>query len=167
MRRGGHVPRRRQVARWLCLPSRVLLLSPRRAAPRETARFGAYGEVVQPLTDGPGNAGAGLAVFALKALGNRGSCRKVSALDDVPSQGEIGPVLDGVGSYRDAAALRGIVVNARMIFDGTVIPAFCKISEFVRPGDDYSGPPRAHADAADPARAADRGPGRLSCQPHR
>ena len=49
------------------------------------------------------------------------------------------PPLGGVGEYRSAAELRGIVANAKMTFEGTVMPAFYKTSGFIRPGDGYTG----------------------------
>lgn len=48
-------------------------------------------------------------------------------------------MLDGVGGYRSAEELRGIVANAKMTFEGTVMPAFYKTSGFIRPGDGYTG----------------------------
>ena len=48
-------------------------------------------------------------------------------------------MLDGVGGYRSAAELRGIVANAKKTFEGTVMPAFYKTSGFIRPGDGYTG----------------------------
>ncbi|HAG25447.1 MAG TPA: sulfur oxidation c-type cytochrome SoxX, partial [Rhodobacter sp.] len=54
-------------------------------------------------------------------------------------QGNVGPALDGVGSRWSEAELRGIVSNAKMMFDGTVMPSFYKTEGYTRLGDAYTG----------------------------
>ncbi|KUF09278.1 sulfur oxidation c-type cytochrome SoxX [Pseudoponticoccus marisrubri] len=98
-----------------------------------------YGEVTVSLSGQPGDATRGREIFANKSQGNCVSCHAVTELADVPFHGEVGPILDGVGSYRTAEELRGIVANAKMTFEGTVMPAFYKTSGFIRPGDGYTG----------------------------
>ena len=56
--------------------------------------------------------------MAIRALGNCVACHAVSRMSDVPFQGEVGPSLDGAADRWDEAQLRGIVANAKMIFDG-------------------------------------------------
>ncbi|MBY6003631.1 sulfur oxidation c-type cytochrome SoxX [Salipiger bermudensis] len=107
-------------------------------APDEVT-YGEYGEVEASLSGAEGNADKGREIFSTKSMGNCVSCHAVSALPDVPFQGEVGPMLDGVGGYRSAEELRGIVANAKMTFEGTVMPAFYKTSGFIRPGDGYTG----------------------------
>ncbi|WP_136443130.1 sulfur oxidation c-type cytochrome SoxX [Pacificoceanicola onchidii] len=107
-------------------------------APGEV-QYGEYGEVAASLSGAPGDAANGRKVFTTKSMGNCVSCHAVSSLDDVPFHGEVGPALDGVGEYRNAEELRGIVANAKMTFEGTVMPAFYKTSGFIRPGDGYTG----------------------------
>ncbi|WP_102222966.1 sulfur oxidation c-type cytochrome SoxX [Acidimangrovimonas sediminis] len=99
------------------------------------------GAVAMSLTGQPGSADAGKKVFTTRSEGNCIACHKVSALKDVQFPGNIGPVLDGVGSAYSEAQLRGIVVNAKHMFDGTMMPSFYKVSGFIRPGDDYTGKP--------------------------
>ncbi|MBN8189068.1 sulfur oxidation c-type cytochrome SoxX [Salipiger thiooxidans] len=101
--------------------------------------FGEYGEVEASLTGSDGDAEKGREIFSEKSLGNCVSCHALAALPDVPFQGEVGPVLDGVGGYRSAAEIRGILVNAKKTFEGTVMPSFYKTSGFIRPGDGYTG----------------------------
>jgi sulfur-oxidizing protein SoxX len=101
--------------------------------------FGEYGEVETSLTGSDGDAEKGREIFSEKSLGNCVSCHALAALPDVPFQGEVGPVLDGVGGYRSAAEIRGILVNAKKTFEGTVMPSFYKTSGFTRPGDGYTG----------------------------
>ncbi|MFW2543283.1 sulfur oxidation c-type cytochrome SoxX [Primorskyibacter sp. 2E107] len=102
-------------------------------------QFGEYGAVETSLSGVEGNADSGRKIFSTKSQGNCVSCHQVSALADVPFQGEVGPVLDSVGEYRSAEELRGIVANAKMTFEGTMMPAFYKTTGFIRPGDGYTG----------------------------
>ena len=101
--------------------------------------FGEYGEIEASLTGSDGDAEKGREIFSEKSQGNCVSCHALAALPDVPFQGEVGPVLDGVGGYRSAAEIRGILVNAKKTFEGTVMPSFYKTSGFTRPGDGYTG----------------------------
>ena len=80
------------------------------------------------------------------------ACHAVSALDNAPFHGEVGPPLDGVGGYRSEAELRGIIANAKHTFEGTVMPAFYKTSGFIRPGDGYTG--KAASETISPILAA-------------
>ena len=48
-------------------------------------------------------------------------------------------MLDGVGSRWNEAELRGIVANAKQVYDGTIMPAFYKVDGFIRPGNAYTG----------------------------
>ncbi|MGB1034073.1 MAG: sulfur oxidation c-type cytochrome SoxX [Primorskyibacter sp.] len=98
-----------------------------------------YGAVAASLTGVAGNADEGAAIMASKKRGNCISCHEVTALNHAPFHGEVGPMLDGVGGYRTAAELRGIVANAKMTFEGSVMPGFYKTSGFVRPGKAYTG----------------------------
>ena len=102
-------------------------------------QFAEYGEVEGSLTGAPGNAENGAVIMGDKGQGNCVSCHALSALADVPFQGEVGPVLDGIGSVRSEAELRGIVINAKKTFEGSVMPAFYKTEGFIRPGDAYTG----------------------------
>lgn len=95
--------------------------------------------VAESLTGTPGDVAAGAKVMTTAALGNCVACHVVSAMPDVPFQGNIGPALDGAADRWTEAELRGFVINAKMAFDGTMMPAFYKVSGFVRPGDAYTG----------------------------
>ena len=105
----------------------------------DDVQFGEYGEVAQSLTGQPGDAENGRMVFATKSKGNCVSCHAVAQLADVPFHGEVGPELTWTGESRTAEELRGIVVNAKHTFEGTVMPAFYKTSGFIRPGNAYTG----------------------------
>ncbi len=99
----------------------------------------AEGAVAQSLSGTPGDAAEGAKVMSNRALGNCVACHTVSAMPDVAFQGNVGPSLDGAAGRWDEAQLRGIVSNAKMTFEGTVMPAFYKNSGYIRPGEDYTG----------------------------
>ncbi len=106
----------------------------------------ADGAVAQSLTGQPGDATEGAKVMANRAMGNCVACHTVSAMPDVAFQGNVGPTLDGAASRWEEAQLRGIVSDAKMTFDGTVMPSFYKNAGYIRPGDGYTG--KAPADVA-------------------
>jgi L-cysteine S-thiosulfotransferase len=80
--------------------------------------------IPKPLTDKAGSAREGAKVFVNRRLGNCLGCHEVTALKREEFHGELGPVLDGVGSRWDAARLRMIVVDPKKVFADTVMPAF-------------------------------------------
>lgn len=98
-----------------------------------------YGSVEQSLTGKPGNAENGAIVMKSKSQGNCIACHAVTALNDAPFHGEVGPMLDGVGDRWNEAELRGILANAKMTFEGTIMPAYYKVEGYIRPGDAYTG----------------------------
>lgn len=114
-------------------------------APQDVA-FTEYGEIEQSLTGAPGNVEEGRKVLAARSLGNCVACHANTEMDDIPFHGEVGPSLDGAGDRWSEAQLRGIVANAKMTFDGTIMPAFYKKSGYVRPGNAYTGKAAAEAD---------------------
>ncbi len=79
------------------------------------------------------------AVLMNKGAGNCIACHAVSALSDLPFHGEVGPPLDGAADRWSEAELRGIVANAKVMFDGTVMPSFYRTEGFIRIGDAYTG----------------------------
>ncbi|MGH1367343.1 MAG: sulfur oxidation c-type cytochrome SoxX [Maritimibacter sp.] len=96
-------------------------------------------EIAASLTEAPGNAERGRNIMTSKSIGNCVSCHAAQDYADVPFHGEVGPVLDGAGDRWSEAELRGIVVNAKMAFDGTIMPSFYKVDGFIRPGKAYTG----------------------------
>ncbi|ALI54719.1 sulfur oxidation c-type cytochrome SoxX [Celeribacter marinus] len=97
------------------------------------------GAVALSLTGSAGNADEGRKIMTSKSSGNCVSCHSADAYADVPFHGEVGPILDGAGSRWTQAELRGLVVNPKMMFEGTVMPAFYKVDGYTRPGDAYTG----------------------------
>lgn len=107
-------------------------------APQDVT-YDEYGAISASLSGAPGDPEQGAVIMKTKSKGNCVSCHAVSALEDAPFHGEVGPVLDGVGSRWEEAELRGIVANAKKTYDGTVMPAFYKTSGFIRPGNGFTG----------------------------
>jgi sulfur-oxidizing protein SoxX len=102
-------------------------------------QFDEYGAVSQSLTGQPGDAENGAMVMKTKSVGNCISCHEVTALNDAPFHGEVGPPLDGVADRWSEAELRGILVNAKKTYEGTMMPAYYKVDGFIRPGNAYTG----------------------------
>ena len=104
--------------------------------------FGEYGEIEQSLSGQPGDPAAGQKVYSDRALGNCVACHTVSSLvDTVAFHGDVGPPLDGVADRWNEAELRGIVANAKNVYDGTIMPAFYKTTGYVRPGEGFTTKP--------------------------
>jgi len=97
------------------------------------------GAVETSLTGVAGDPAQGREIVGSKKLGNCVACHEVSDLSDVPFHGEIGPMLDGAGDRWSEAELRGIVSNAKMMFDESLMPSFYKTEGFIRPGNAYTG----------------------------
>lgn len=112
----------------------------------------AFAEVISPkavsFTDGAiekslsgtaGDVANGRIIVGNKSQGNCVACHQVGDLEDVPFQGEIGPPLDGAGERWSEAELRGIVANAKIMFEESMMPSFYKTEGFIRPGNAYTG----------------------------
>lgn len=99
------------------------------------------GAVEMSLSGQAGNPEEG-AVIMNKGAGNCIACHAVSALSDLPFHGEVGPTLDGAGDRWSEAELRGIVANAKIMFEESVMPSFYKTDGFIRVGNAYTG--KAH-----------------------
>jgi len=102
-------------------------------------QFDEYGAIPASLSGAEGDAANGAKLMVNRGKGNCVACHAVTALNVAPFHGEVGPTLDGIAEYRTAEELRGIIANAKMTFEGTVMPAFYKTSGFIRPGDGYTG----------------------------
>ncbi|KMK66150.1 sulfur oxidation c-type cytochrome SoxX [Puniceibacterium sp. IMCC21224] len=97
------------------------------------------GAIAQSLSGQPGDPASGRKIMGSRSDGNCVACHEISAMADVPFQGNIGPILDGAGDRWSEGELRGIVANAKMMFDGTMMPSFYKTEGFVRPGKAFTG----------------------------
>ena len=101
--------------------------------------FGDYGQIEATLSGMTGDPAAGLEIMVARGKGNCIACHQVSALEEYPFHGEVGPSLDGAGDRWEESDLRGIVANAKMTFPDTIMPAFYKTDGFYRPGNGYTG----------------------------
>ncbi len=98
----------------------------------------ADGAVDVSLSGVAGDPAAGAEIMN-KGAGNCIACHQVSALSHLAFHGEIGPPLDGVADRWSVAELRGIVANAKVMFEDSLMPSFYKTEGFVRLGDAYTG----------------------------
>lgn len=101
------------------------------------------GAVEQSLSGVAGDPAVGEKIMN-KGAGNCIACHQVSALEHLGFHGEIGPPLDGVADRWSMSELRGIVANAKIMFEGSMMPSFYKTEGFIRLGDAYTG--NAHPD---------------------
>jgi len=90
------------------------------------------GAIGVTLTAQAGDPAAGRKVFMNRKQGNCLACHANEDMRDQSFHGEVGPALDGVADRWEAAELRGIVVNSKMMFEGTIMPAFYKDGGFER-----------------------------------
>jgi sulfur-oxidizing protein SoxX len=105
----------------------------------DNVEYGEYGDIAVSVSGTPGDPVAGREIMIARGKGNCIACHAVTELMDQPFHGEVGPTLDGAGDRWTEAELRGLVANAKMTFEGTIMPAFYKTSGFNRPGDAYTG----------------------------
>ena len=105
------------------------------------------GAVAGSLSGMAGNPDEGRKIMN-KGSGNCIACHQVTALEDLPFHGEVGPSLDGAADRWSEAELRGIVTNAKVMFPESVMPSFYKTEGFIRPGNAYTG--KAAEGALDP-----------------
>lgn len=110
------------------------------------------GAVAQSLTGVAGDPAQGAKVVSTKSQGNCVACHEITDLADVPFHGEVGPILDGAGDRWSEAELRGIIVDAKMTFDESVMPSFYKVEGFTRLGNAYTG--KAHEGDVEPLLSA-------------
>lgn len=107
-------------------------------APRDV-KFNEDGAVEMSLTGKAGDVALGGEIMATKSKGNCIACHEVTALNDSPFHGDVGPSLDGAGDRWSEAELRSLLVDSKILFEGTVMPAFYRIDGYTRPGDAYTG----------------------------
>lgn len=99
------------------------------------------GAITVSLTGVPGNPEEGAKVISTRSLGNCVACHQISAMPTAQFQGNVGPSLDGAADRWTEAQLRGMVANAKIMFEGTRMPAFYKVDGYIRPGVGYTKEP--------------------------
>ena len=95
-------------------------------------QFDEYSAVAASLTGVAGDAANGRKVFMNRKKGNCLACHVNDDMSEQSFHGEVGPELNGVADRWETAELRGIVVNAKKMFDGTIMPAFYRDAGFNR-----------------------------------
>jgi len=100
-------------------------------APNEVV-FTEAGAVETSMTGVAGDSANGALVFKNRKKGNCLACHANADMADQLFHGEIGPALDGVASRYSENELRGLLVNSKMTFDGTMMPAFYVNEGFTR-----------------------------------
>lgn len=98
------------------------------------------GAVSTSLSGTAGDPASGAEIMN-KGAGNCIACHQVGALSHLPFHGEIGPPLDGAADRWTEAELRGIVANAKVMFEGSMMPSFYRTEGFIRLGNEYTGEP--------------------------
>ena len=96
------------------------------------------GAVEQSLSGTAGDVEAGRQIMN-RGAGNCIACHAVTDLESLGFHGNIGPSLDGVADRWSEAELRGIVANAKEMFPGTMMPSFYRTTDFIRPGNAFTG----------------------------
>jgi len=97
------------------------------------------GAVGMSLSGAAGDAASGRKVFANRKLGNCLACHANAEMPEMSFHGEVGPTLDGVAGRWSEAELRGIVSNSKMMFEGTIMPAFYIDAGYTRPMEKFDG----------------------------
>ncbi len=99
----------------------------------------ADGAVAASLTGAAGDAANGRKVFANRKQGNCLACHQNSEMPEQTFHGEVGPSLDGVADRWDEAQMRGILVDSKNTFEGTIMPSFYRLKNGVRPLKKFDG----------------------------
>lgn len=97
------------------------------------------GAITVSLTGQPGDPVEGRKVFMNRKLGNCLACHMNADMAEQPFHGEVGPPLDGVAQRWEEANLRGIVTNAKMTFEGSIMPSFYVDQGYERPLKNFDG----------------------------
>lgn len=86
----------------------------------------------QSLTGSIGDPARGRLVMIDKEKGNCLACHRVPALGEEPAHGDLGPNLNAVGGRYTEAQLRQIIVDPKVLFPNTVMPAYHIPPDFQR-----------------------------------
>ena len=81
----------------------------------------------------------GRKVFANRKQGNCLACHVNADLAEESFHGEVGPAMDGVADRWSEAELRAIVANSKMVFEGTIMPAFYVDAGYTRALEKFEG----------------------------
>ena len=124
-------------ARTLCLLTAVSVVTPFIAS-SACANGGPISQIAEPLTSSAGNSQRGRAVFLDRTTGHCLLCHSVQSISE-PSQGNIGPALDGIASRLTAAQLRLRLTDSTMLNPNSAMPAYYRTEKLVRVANEYQG----------------------------
>jgi len=102
-------------------------------------KFEEGGLITASLTGVAGDAANGRKVFKNRKQGNCLACHVNADMAEESFHGEVGPEMTGVADRWSEAELRGIVSNSKMMFEGTIMPAFYRDSGFERAAEKFAG----------------------------
>ena len=97
--------------------------------------------MTQSLTGSIGDPARGRLVVIDRQKGNCLACHRVPALGEEPSHGDVGPNLNGVGGRFTESQLRQIVVDPKVMYPDTVMPAYHAVPDFKRVPRNLAGQP--------------------------
>lgn len=89
-----------------------------------TPQAATSGGIDRSLTGVLGDPQKGRTVMISANKGNCIACHRVAALSGEPSHGDLGPTLNGIGSRYSEAQLRQVVINPKLVFQNTIMPAY-------------------------------------------
>ena len=81
----------------------------------------------------------GREVFKNRKQGNCLACHVNAEMPEESFHGEVGPEMTGAADRWSAEELRGIVSNSKMMFEGTIMPAFYRDTGLERPLKKFAG----------------------------
>ena len=93
------------------------------------------------LTGTPADVTRGRAVVGDRKLGNCLACHEISDLGDLPFHGDIAPTLDGVADRYEEGEVRLLVINPKIVFPDTLMPAFYRVDGLHRVAPAFAGKP--------------------------
>ena len=97
--------------------------------------------IEKSLTGKAGDPARGRKLAINRKKGNCLACHEITALKDQPYHGEVGPSLDGVASRYKPGQLRMMIVNQKVYFPDTIMPAMYKNKGLTRVKDKFKGKP--------------------------
>lgn len=95
--------------------------------------------IPKALTDKAGDAAEGQKTLINRKQGNCLACHAVAELANQPFHGAVGPALNGVAGRYDEAQLRLLLVNAKMVNEDTIMPAFYRTNGLTRVAKKFDG----------------------------
>jgi sulfur-oxidizing protein SoxX len=96
--------------------------------------------IPEPLTQIAGDAATGAGVFTSRGGGHCVLCHQVDGLE-APFQGNVGPVLTGVGSRLSPSQIRLRIVDYEIVRPGVLMPSYYRTHALYQVSDTHAGQP--------------------------